>query len=115
MLNLRINDINHLGDRETAVTTVSSRWQTVVPLAIRRALNIAPQSRLEWEIRDGVIHVHPVPADPYEAAREVVAGLNLFDQLMEERRQERAREQREEQQHTPKPSAKPRKPAGKRR
>jgi AbrB family looped-hinge helix DNA binding protein len=50
-------------------TTVSVRWQTVIPQEVREALKIEPNSKLEWEVRDGYIVVHPLPVDPIRAAR----------------------------------------------
>ncbi len=48
-------------------TTVSVRWQTVIPREVREAFKIEPKSKLEWEVRDGCIYIYPIPADPIRA------------------------------------------------
>ena len=74
-------------------STVSVRWQTVVPQQVREALNIQPNSKLDWEVRDGYIVVHPIPADPVRAARGMFKGSGpTTEELLEERRRERERE-----------------------
>lgn len=80
-------------------STVSVRWQTVIPQKVREALNIQPNSKLDWEVRDGVIMVHPVPADPIRAAYGLFkdGGPTTEDLLAERRRErelEKARERR---------------------
>lgn len=78
-------------------STVSVRWQTVIPQEVREALNIQPNSMLDWEVRDGVILVHPIPADPVRAALGLFkdAGPTTND-LLAERRRERALEEARE-------------------
>lgn len=74
-------------------TTVSVRGQTVIPHEIRRAMNIEPESKLEWEIRDDEIVVHPIPADPVRASRGMLRGRGVGTRaLLAERRGERLRE-----------------------
>lgn len=78
-------------------TTISARGQTVIPQEIRERMGIVPQTRLEWEIRDGVIVVYPIPADAVRAARGILKKQGPTTQdLMAERRQERQREQNQE-------------------
>jgi AbrB family looped-hinge helix DNA binding protein len=79
------------------ISKVSVRWQTVIPRDIRERLGIEPDSYLDWEIKDGVIHVHPVPADP------VRSSLGMFrdepfgtEELLAERQRERQEERRAE-------------------
>ena len=75
-------------------TTVSVRGQTVVPREIRKQMGIGPQTKLEWQIRDGVIVVYPIPPDPIEAAVGVFKGQGpTTDNLLAERQRERQREQ----------------------
>lgn len=70
-------------------TTVSARWQTVVPREIRRALDIQPTSKLEWEVRGDVAVVRPIPADPVRAALGLWRGRGLTTEaLLAERRGE---------------------------
>jgi bifunctional DNA-binding transcriptional regulator/antitoxin component of YhaV-PrlF toxin-antitoxin module len=49
-------------------SSVSVRWQTVIPQEVREALKIEPNSKLEWEVKDGYTVVYPIPADPVRAA-----------------------------------------------
>lgn len=49
-------------------SSVSVRWQTVIPQEVREALRIEPNSKLEWEVKDGYTVVYPVPADPVRAS-----------------------------------------------
>jgi AbrB family looped-hinge helix DNA binding protein len=75
-------------------TTVSVRGQTVVPREIRDRLDIVPQTKLEWEVRDGVIIVYPIPPDPVQAGVGMLKGEGpTTDDLLEERQRERQREQ----------------------
>ncbi|HEX3130355.1 MAG TPA: AbrB/MazE/SpoVT family DNA-binding domain-containing protein [Thermoanaerobaculia bacterium] len=80
-------------------STVSVRWQTVIPQKVREALNIQPNTKLDWEVRDGVILVHPIPADPVRAARGLFKGggpttESLLAERQRERELEEARERR---------------------
>jgi AbrB family looped-hinge helix DNA binding protein len=78
-------------------TTVSTRGQTVVPWEIREQMGIVPQTRLEWQIRDGVIVVYPIPPDPVQAAVGILKGRGpTTDNLLTERQRERLREQDQE-------------------
>jgi len=75
-------------------TTVSTRGQTVVPREIREKMGIVPQSRLEWQIKNGLIVVTPIPPDPVRAAVGRLKGRGLTtEDLVAERRKERQREQ----------------------
>lgn len=79
-------------------TTVSVRGQTVVPREIRECMGIVPQIKLEWQIKDGVIVVYPIPPDPVQAAVGILKGQGpTTDDLLAERRQERQREQDREE------------------
>ncbi len=74
-------------------TTVSVRGQTVIPHEIREALEIHPQSKVEWELRAGGAFLRPVPKDPVRACVGLLRGRGLgTSTLLEERRRERARE-----------------------
>lgn len=79
-------------------TTVSVRWQTVIPQEIREAFKIEPNSKLEWEVKDYHIVVHPIPADPIEAAVGFFRNLDpdgpsLVDELLEDRRRDREKDE----------------------
>jgi AbrB family looped-hinge helix DNA binding protein len=72
-------------------TTVSTRGRTVIPREIREKMGILPQSKLEWQIREGVIVVFPIPPDPVQAAVGLFKGRGPdSDDLLAERSQERA-------------------------
>ncbi|HEX9734916.1 MAG TPA: AbrB/MazE/SpoVT family DNA-binding domain-containing protein [Thermoanaerobaculia bacterium] len=74
-------------------TTISTRWQTVIPRKIRQELAIEPNSKLEWELKDGFVQVRPIPADPVKASLGLLRGRGLTtEDLLAERRRERARE-----------------------
>jgi AbrB family looped-hinge helix DNA binding protein len=74
-------------------STVSVRWQTVIPQEVREALGIEPNSKLDWEVKDGYILVHPLPSNPVRAARGMFKdGGPSVEDLLAERRRERASE-----------------------
>ena len=79
-------------------TTVSVRGQTVVPWEIRERMGIVPQTRLEWQVEDGVIVIYPIPPDPIQAAVGILKGRGpTTNDLLVERRRERQREQAQEE------------------
>jgi hypothetical protein len=56
-------------------------------------MGIMPQTRLEWQIREGVIVVYPIPPDPIQAAVRLLKGQGpTADDLLVERQRERRRE-----------------------
>lgn len=75
-------------------STVSVRWQTVIPQEVREVFKIEPNSKLDWEVRDGCIVVHPIPSDPIRAARGMFkeGGPTTAD-LLAERRRDRERDE----------------------
>lgn len=78
-------------------STVSVRWQTVIPQEVREALRIEPNSKLEWEVKEGYIVVHPLPANPIRAARGMFKdnGPTVEDLLAERRRELESEEEKE--------------------
>ncbi|MCH8217309.1 MAG: AbrB/MazE/SpoVT family DNA-binding domain-containing protein [Planctomycetes bacterium] len=81
-------------------SSVYERGQTVIPKAIREALSIEYGTRLRWEVREGAIHVLPIPHQPVRALRGALKGTGLtFQTFMQERQQERRRE-REREEHS---------------
>ncbi len=76
-------------------TTVSVRWQTVIPQEVREALRIEPNSKLEWEVRDGCIVVYPIPVDPVRAALGFLKsdGRSLTEELLDDRRRDREKDE----------------------
>lgn len=74
-------------------TRVSVRGQTVIPRPIREALGITPATRLQWEVKDGVIIVLPIPPDPVRAAIGILKGRGPSTaDLLIERKAQRERE-----------------------
>jgi AbrB family looped-hinge helix DNA binding protein len=75
------------------VSKVYERGQTVIPKRIRDALAIEYGARLQWRVREGVIEVIPVPADPVRASIGLLKGKGFtFAQFLKERQEERRRE-----------------------
>jgi AbrB family looped-hinge helix DNA binding protein len=74
-------------------STVSVRWQTVIPQEAREALRLEPNSKLEWEVKDGFLIVHPLPSNPIRASRGMLKDRGpSVDDLLAERRRERESE-----------------------
>ncbi len=55
------------------VVTLSSKYQVVVPSAVRERLNLKPGAKLTWVAIDGVAHL--VPNQPASAYRGIARGL----------------------------------------
>jgi AbrB family looped-hinge helix DNA binding protein len=73
-------------------STITKRWQTVIPAAIRKQLKAREGDKLVW-IADGTsIRVIVLPQDPLKALRGSGKGEGLLAKLLEERKQERERE-----------------------
>ena len=71
-------------------STVSVRGQTVIPRPIREELGITPATVLRWKIKNGVIIVLPIPADPVQASVGILKGWGpSTDDLIVERKAER--------------------------
>ena len=68
----------------------------MIPKTIREALTIEDGTRLHWEIREGALHVLPIPQQPVQALRGALKGTgSTFLSFLQERRQElRAAEER---------------------
>jgi len=89
-------------------SSVYARGQTVIPKAIREALAIESGTRLHWELREGVIHVIPIPQNPITALRGILRGTGItYEWFMQERQREREQEQRWEQEHSGQLTRKP--------
>lgn len=103
-------------DTEAEESSVYARGQTVIPKTIREAAAIEYGTRLHWEVREGVIHVTPIPAKPILAARGFLKGKGVtFEWFMQQRQLERERERKEEalwQREHPAKGAAPRRPRG---
>lgn len=71
-------------------TTVSKRWQTAIPAAIRDALDIKIGQKIAWLKLGNLVTLIPVPENPIKAF--IGRSKGLTDALIEERKKERARE-----------------------
>ncbi|TWT88876.1 putative regulator PrlF [Pseudobythopirellula maris] len=40
-------------------STLTDRWQTTIPAAVRKALGLKPRQRLVYELRDGGVLIRP--------------------------------------------------------
>jgi bifunctional DNA-binding transcriptional regulator/antitoxin component of YhaV-PrlF toxin-antitoxin module len=76
-------------------SSVSVRWQTVIPQEVREALKIEPNTKLEWEVKDGYTVVYPVPANPVRASlgffKKIAPAedrVSMTDELLAERRRD---------------------------
>ena len=79
-------------------TTITRRWQTVIPAPIRKRYHISEGDSLVW-IDDGeAIRVVPVPSNPVKALRGRAKGENLVEKLIALRAEDRLLEERHEQQ-----------------
>ena len=78
-------------------SSVYARGQTVIPRTIREAAAIEYGTRLHWELREGVIHVIPIPLHPVRALRGILKGTGItFAAFMKERQQERQLEREQD-------------------
>jgi AbrB family looped-hinge helix DNA binding protein len=73
-------------------TTVTKRWQTVVPALIRKRYRIMEGDILVWVDDGETIRIVPIPADPLKALRGRGAGEDLITQLLSDRAEDRRRE-----------------------
>ncbi len=73
-------------------STVTSRWQTVIPAAVRREFKIQAGDVLTWINDGGTLRVVLVPANPLEALFGRGKGEGLNAKLLAERKKERASE-----------------------
>ena len=71
--------------------TVSHRWQTVIPAAIRRRYGIQANSKIEIIDTGKEIVLVPLPRDPFKSSRGMLRGMGAAD-LIRMRRAERRRE-----------------------
>lgn len=79
------------------VSKVYERGQTVVPKRIREALAIESGAHLQWQVREGVIKVIPVPSNPVRALRGLLKGTGYtYARFLRERQLEREAERRRE-------------------
>lgn len=77
--------------RPVSSTTVSSRYQTVIPSEIREKFAIHEGSRIAWIDKGDAIEVVPLPEKPWKEFRGAGRGDDYLAALAEYRGQERAR------------------------
>jgi len=75
-------------------TTITKRWQTVIPAAIRRQMRMKEGDRLVWIYDGASIRIVVLPADPIKALRGSGKGEQLTRKLLAARGEDRARERR---------------------
>lgn len=80
------------GQRSVTSTTVSSRYQTVIPSEIREKFTIREGSRIAWIVKDDVIEVVPLPGDAWKEFEGAGRGGDYLSSLADYRKQERDRE-----------------------
>lgn len=74
---------------EISKSTVSHRYQTVIPAAIREKYNIREGSRLAWTPKEGKIEVVPIPVETEREFRGSGRGKGLLQALLAYRAKER--------------------------
>jgi len=75
--------------KEIEKTTVSHRYQTVVPAGIRKRYRIGEGTRLAWLEKGDRIEVLPLPSDPIRSLRGAGRGKRLLEELLRSRAEER--------------------------
>lgn len=75
--------------RPAATTTVSSRYQTVIPAEVRRQFLIREGTRISWVVAGDAIRVIPLPDEPWAEFRGAGRGGDLLQSLMDYRAKER--------------------------
>lgn len=76
-------------------TTVSSRYQTVIPAEVREKFVIQEGSRIAWVVKDESIEVFPLPEKAWKSFEGKGKGKDYLSALADYRRQERAQEKRD--------------------
>ena len=75
-------------------TTITKRWQTVIPAPIRKQLRIKEGDALVWIYDGKSVRVVHVPADPIKALRGSGKGERLTQKLLVSRNEDRQLERR---------------------
>jgi bifunctional DNA-binding transcriptional regulator/antitoxin component of YhaV-PrlF toxin-antitoxin module len=79
---------------EGAVSTVTKRGQTAIPLGIRKKFNIQTKTKLKWFTDGKVIIVVPIPPDPIHSFRGKAKLKNLTHSFfLQKKRKEELRDE----------------------
>lgn len=74
------------------IIKTTTKGQLVIPARIRKDLGIRPGQKMSVEREGGSIVLKPLPDDPVDALKGMLAGEPLTEKLEKERRAERAKE-----------------------
>jgi AbrB family looped-hinge helix DNA binding protein len=78
-----------------SVATISAKGWIVIPVEYRRKYGLRPGEKVSIVDYGGVLSIQPVPPDPIEHARGLLAGgPSLTRALLKERLEERRREEK---------------------
>lgn len=69
---------------------VTSKGQTVIPKAVRKALGIKEGTELAWSILGHTITVVPIPEDPIRALKGILKGMEEIsvEDLLKDRQED---------------------------
>jgi AbrB family looped-hinge helix DNA binding protein len=73
---------------------ISRKGWVVIPVSLRKRLNIKPGSTVLFEESSGKLQIRPVASDPVEALSGMFSGASLTEDLLRERREEIKREEK---------------------
>jgi AbrB family looped-hinge helix DNA binding protein len=74
---------------------ISRKGWVVIPVSLRKRLNIKPGSTVLFEEQEGKLQIRPVASDPVEALSGMFkGGASLTEDLLRERREEIKREEK---------------------
>ena len=76
-------------EENTLKTTVSTRFQTVIPTELRKKFGIKSNSKLDWIDGGSVMIVVPVPEDPIGSLRGMFLEKDFTDSFLKNRREDR--------------------------
>ena len=63
---------------------ITAKAQTTIPLAVRRALGLAPGDQVRYEIEDGRVILTRVPSDDDFGSDMFVNNFSMFDEWASE-------------------------------
>jgi len=74
-----------------SIVKVSTKGQLIIPVHIRKKLNIKPHTKLELHLEGEKIVAYPVPEDPIRALRGALKLRKPAVEIMKEVREEEKR------------------------